>query len=152
MMSDTDEVLDQRVVQTWDGLYASCGLRTFCWFLNLRLLRPVKQGAKSCLIKGRFALGAGTAAMRLGLVSLTQTVIPEAGWHFTSVLTPQDLKIKLDSYSHEDWAGSTVAEQDAFLRSLREAGAPPGYARLPVDDSFPRWLREHRDALAQFIL
>jgi hypothetical protein len=152
MMSDTDEVLDHRVVQAWDGLYDCLGLRTFCWFLNLRLLEPVKQGAKSCLIKGRFALGAGTAATRLGLGALAGGIIPEAGWHFTSVLTPEDLKIKLDSYSHEDWAGSTVAEQEAFLRAIRAGRAMPGYERQPIDASFPRWLREHRDSLAQFIL
>ena len=152
MMSDTDEVLDHRMVQPWEGLYACLGLRTFCWFLNLRLIEPVKQGAKSCLIKARYALGAGTAATRLGLGALAGDIVPDAGWHFTSVLTAEDLKIKLDSYSHEDWAGSTVAEQEAFLGAIRRGRTMPGYARDPIDASFPRYVREHQDALADFIL
>jgi hypothetical protein len=152
MMTDTDEVLDGARTQAFEGLYACCGLRTFCWFLNLRLLEPVKQGAKSCLIRGRFALGAGTAYTRLGLGALAGEILPETGWHFTSVLTPEDLKIKLDSYSHEDWAGSSVAEQDAFLRAIREGRVMPGYERQVLDSSFPRYVLQEREALAQFIL
>jgi hypothetical protein len=152
MLTDTDEVLERAAVESFDGLYTSCGLRTFCWFLNYRLLNPVKQGAKSCLIKGRFLVGCGAALVRLGLGALIKDVIPEAGWHFTSVLSPEALKIKLDSYSHEDWAGSSVAEQEAFLRRIREGRDFPGYARQPLDASFPRYVRDQREALAQFIL
>ena len=152
LMSDTDEVLDRACVEAFDGLYASCGLRTFCHFLNFRLLEPTKQGAKSCLIQGRFVLGAGTALTRLGLGALAGEIIPDAGWHFTSVLSAEDLKIKLDSYSHEDWAGSTVAQQDKLLSSIRGGREIPGYLRQPIDDSFPRYVREQRKALAQFIL
>jgi beta-1,4-mannosyl-glycoprotein beta-1,4-N-acetylglucosaminyltransferase len=152
MLSDTDEVLERAVVESFDGLYANCGLRTFCWFLNYRLLNPVKQGAKSCLIKGRFLHGFGAARVRLGLGSLVKDILPEAGWHFTSVLSPEALKIKLDSYSHEDWAGSSVAKQEAFLSGIREGREYAGYVRQPLDSSFPRYIRDQRQALAQFIL
>jgi hypothetical protein len=152
MLSDADEVLERGKIEAWDGLQTTCGLRTFCWFLNYRLLEPVKQGAKSCLVKGRCLAGCGTAMARLMLGTLTREILPEAGWHFTSVLTAEALKAKLDSYSHEDWAGSSVAEQAAFLRSIREGEDQPGYRREPVDESFPRFVREHREALAEFIL
>lgn len=152
MLTDTDEVLERAKVEAFEGLHTSCGLRTFCWFLNYRLLAPVKQGAKSCLVKGRFVAAIGTAAIRLALGSLIKDVLPEVGWHFTSVLPAADLKTKLDSYSHEDWAGSTVAEQAAFLNRIREGDDYPGYARQELDLSFPRWVREHREELAQFIL
>jgi hypothetical protein len=152
MLTDTDEVLDRQVVEAFDVLYTCCGLRTFCWFLNYRLLNPVKQGAKSCLIRGRFLPQAGTALVRLGMGSLIKDILPEAGWHFTSVLTAEALKIKLDSYSHEEWAGSSVARQEAFLGGLRDGAEYPGYVRQPLDASFPRYIRDHREALAEFIL
>jgi hypothetical protein len=78
--------------------------------------------------------------------------LSDGGWHFSSVLTPENIELKLRSYSHEEHQSGTVATHAWELEQIRAGHRDPGFARAPIDSSFPRVLQDRPEAFAAFIL
>jgi hypothetical protein len=153
IISDVDEIVrrprpDHPALQ----LLAGAELRTYAYFFNCEVLTE-RPKVKSVFARAKLLADNGSSYLRLGGSRyLRQSVIENAGWHFTGVAEPADLERKARSFSHVEWSHLDRSYFETFTRRLREGGLGEHYARRELDDSFPASLLRRRDDLARLLL
>ena len=81
--------------------------------------------------------------------------IQDGGWHFTWVLTLEDIIKKMDSTAHtfDDPRFKDIVFLDKTIKSNRDFQDPKkGYIALAVDDSFPEPMRRHPEKYDKFLM
>jgi hypothetical protein len=140
LLTDADEVLDERGMAALEGPFDTCEVRAFSYFLNLRRAGAGRiDGAAA--VEARFLTGVGLSEARIGLRLYRRSRIADAGWRFGDIP---------DSGAPDPVARS--AEQAAVLEEIRAGSTPAGFQRAPLDESFPRYVRERSEGLAGLIL
>jgi len=82
-------------------------------------------------------------------------VVENGGWHFTYMGGADRVRQKLDAYAHQENNLPQLADPQAIDRvinqgqSLFNKGGKVQF--VPLDDTFPRYLLEHRDKYASWI-
>ena len=151
ILSDVDEILSRAAFEGFQGDVASGALRTFRIFLNCELVTPTPQ-LKTAVTHARQAAAHGWNYLRLGAIRFRRGEhLPNAGWHFSSIGTPEWLAYKMQCTAHEEWSYMDTDFFEKYLPKMRRA-LGPGFQRCEIDDSFPACIRERRDDLADFIL
>jgi hypothetical protein len=135
LVTDADEVLDQRNVAAFDGPYGACEVQTFAYFLNLQRAGGERSDGAGVL-EARFLTSAGLSWLRLGLRLHYRGRIADAGWRFGEIPA----------------CPARRAEREAVLEAIRAGSGPPGFRRALLDESFPRYVRERSAELAELIL
>jgi beta-1,4-mannosyl-glycoprotein beta-1,4-N-acetylglucosaminyltransferase len=77
-----------------------------------------------------------------------------AGWHFSYLMTPEQIIEKLASFSHQEFNTPQIASIDYIRRCMAEGKDLFGNGRcrvVPLDESFPAPLRQERARYAPFI-
>ena len=151
LISDADEIVDRSVLDQFRGPVQGMSMRTFQHFFNNEIV-PARGAVISVLASARLLQFNGASYLRIGVKQhARKSRLRAGGWHFTSITDPEGLEAKMKSYSHQEHAHLDRHYFSGLMETMR-AGAAPGFARREIDDSFPAYLREHRDALKRFIL
>ena len=70
----------------------------------------------------------------------TQT-IAEGGWHFSYLMTPEQIRAKLEAFSHQELNLPAFASEENIRQSLLQRrdlfGGDRRFEVVPIDDSFP---------------
>jgi beta-1,4-mannosyl-glycoprotein beta-1,4-N-acetylglucosaminyltransferase len=80
--------------------------------------------------------------------------IENGGWHFSFIKNPEDIVKKLKSYAHSEFA---VFGDTNFIKrniEMKKFFIDPNKKLkvVPVDDSFPAYIKENKEKLANWIL
>ena len=151
ILSDLDEIPNTAVLVPTiaaDGPVA-LGQRLFVGYLNAECIN-LASWTKSKVMRGRHISGSLTA-LRLA----THPIIPRAGWHFTFLGGVPQIRHKIESYAHQELNRRRFKSERNITRAFR-AGRAPFDAKLrlrevPIDATFPRYVRENQDRLKHFI-
>ncbi|NHQ75165.1 hypothetical protein HAT86_11930 [Roseovarius gahaiensis] len=85
-------------------------------------------------------------------------IIKEAGWHFSYVMPPEAISEKISAFSHQELNKSNFndpkkisarIQRRADLFDRKQQG---DLKAVPLDASFPRFIRENSDAYADFLV
>jgi beta-1,4-mannosyl-glycoprotein beta-1,4-N-acetylglucosaminyltransferase len=161
LITDVDEIVDRRAVQDFEGDFARLHMPLHRFFLNYRpapgsRLRNGRTGA----VWRADALrrwGLSYARFRLSRLEKDWARIPDAGWHFSALGDAERIARKYANYAHQESGKrqQTLREAGAvadLLDQLKDGRLEEGWERCEVDESFPAWVREHRQELADVIL
>jgi hypothetical protein len=135
LLTDPEEVLDNGKLAALQAPYGACGVETFAYFLNLRRTDEPPPRPAAAVLEARFLAGTGMSEARLGLRLHGRPRIVRGGWRFGSIAE----------------AGGEAAPAPV-IAALRAGGEPEGFERAPLDESFPRYVRERSGELAGLIL
>lgn len=87
-----------------------------------------------------------------------ETFIPNAGWHFSYLGTPEQIKHKLHTFAHDEFDLSHITSLEHIQwaieqrKDLLERVDGPVPEAVPIDGTWPRYLRQNIDRYSQFIL
>jgi beta-1,4-mannosyl-glycoprotein beta-1,4-N-acetylglucosaminyltransferase len=151
IVSDVDEMVRREALEGLAVPWATCAVRTYGFFLNYLRVGEARQERKIPLIRARFLAGIGLSQTR-HLAAYSKSILEDAGWHFHSVMGAADLRLKFDSFSHEEWGGMSEAYYRSVLDRIRAGEDYPRFVRVPIDQSFPGYVVENQDRLAEWIL
>ena len=154
--TDVDELIDGRVIAGFEGDFASLDLRLSRFFLNYRPLpgSPNSTHIKSSIFKAKYRQRYGVSYGRLALGPWDRNshVLRNAGWHFTSVMDPLDISLKLRSYSHQERKTRSTAHFEEVLQRIRRGEPEPGWERVELDHSFPASVRRNAEAFRTMLV
>lgn len=171
LVSDVDEIPDPDKVRSF-AAHPGVKVfdeRYFAYYLNFRNVRQRRWWGTKMLSYADFchcfdgvdvlydeflpqALNAGTTASKIRMRNLPCSRggvmrLPDAGWHFTSLGGTQAVIEKLKSYSHQEHSHEEGHFDPAVIERLIREGKSPGLKMncfaVPLDESFPRYLREN---------
>jgi beta-1,4-mannosyl-glycoprotein beta-1,4-N-acetylglucosaminyltransferase len=82
--------------------------------------------------------------------------LSEGGWHFSWLMTPEQMIEKIESYSHTEHNTPSIKSLDA-IRAAIESGRDilrkgERFRLVEIDSSFPPFLREHLDQFHDWCL
>lgn len=122
---------------------------TLDWLVPIQILweRPIMVRAGDCR---------DLEALRHTGDGLQRVSIPEAGWHFSCLGQAETLAKKLRSFAHAELDSAEVTDLGRLAECIRtgtDLVIPPRFVCEPatVDDSYPRWVREHLDQYAHLL-
>ena len=152
LISDVDEIVDPAVLDSFRQPFATIGMRTFLYFLNYERVGDRGVRYKVGVVEARMLQAAGLSGLRVGMWAYSERRLENGGWHFSSMLTPEDLELKVRSYSHEEHQRGAAPTYRKLLKRIRRGWRESGFECVPMDESFPRALRERPERYASFIL
>ncbi len=84
------------------------------------------------------------------------TVARDAGWHFTSIGDVERIALKLESYEHSEANTDENKNPEAMRRRIREGRSifsdnESRFKIVPLDESFPQYLRTHQAAFRHIL-
>ena len=82
-------------------------------------------------------------------------IIKNGGWHFNSLLTPQEISLKLKTFAHTEFAKPEYSDvniikenirknQDLFKRNVT-------YMKVELDNTFPKYILENKNKFSNWI-
>jgi len=80
----------------------------------------------------------------------------DGGWHFNSLLTPEEISLKLKTFAHTEFAKPEYSDvniikeniqqnKDLFKRNIT-------YKRVELDNTFPKYILENKEDLSPWIV
>jgi hypothetical protein len=152
LISDVDEIVDPAVLEGFEQPFASIGMRTFNYFLNYERIPDRGVRRKAGVVQARMLQGAGLSSLRVGMSVYSKRWLRDGGWHFSFLLTPEDILLKLRSYSHQENNSGSAESHEQILESIRGGWRHPDFERVPIDETFPPALRDLPERYAPFVL
>jgi tetratricopeptide (TPR) repeat protein len=157
-ISDVDEIVDGRAVEDFDGDFARLHMNLFRFFLNYRPMdwSEFRTGRTGAIFKGKYLKDRGLSYARVVLSRHKKDWcrILDAGWHFNSLGQAEKIARKYNTYAH---ASGDAAYRDAvalqeLLGRIRAGQPEDEWERCEIDETFPKYVLQNRDALAELIL
>jgi hypothetical protein len=159
LLTDADEIVDRRALEGFDGEFASLQMPTFKYFLNYRPAVGHRKHAlrKSSIWRARYLEAFGSSYLRFYLAGddLRTHVIPNAGWHFTSMMDATAVSRKVDSYAHQEQTKKHLRDEAHYrnlLERIRRGEFEDGWERCEIDGSYPSFVRDRRDEVAHLLI
>jgi beta-1,4-mannosyl-glycoprotein beta-1,4-N-acetylglucosaminyltransferase len=157
--TDVDEIVDRPALEGIETDFAALDLNLSRFFLNYRPApgNPERTALKSTLFKAKHLSRHGVSYGRSYLAHRYSKahVVPDAGWHFTSMFDAPGISLKVQSYAHQEHGKAkfrSIPHFQALRGRLRAGEFEPGWERVDLDGSFPRSLHRHLDEFADVIL
>lgn len=157
--TDADEIIDHRALEGFSGDYACLLTRVSRFFLNYRPDRSNKKRLRrsSSIFKAKHLSRFGVSFARFFLARRWPRayLIPEAGWHFTSIADAAGVSNKIASYAHQEQTKAHFRDETHFaalLGRVRAGQLEPGWERAEIDDTFPSFVVRRRSELEPLIL
>ena len=86
---------------------------------------------------------------------LTQSLY-DAGWHFTWMGSVDDMLLKLESFSHQEFNVSRYKDRAAILKKIRSGrdllDRDFSYRLMPLDEGLPTYISKHPESFDDWIL
>lgn len=177
MVSDVDEIPHPAVVRAFQPLRYVSGVlnQHFHWYaFNNRMVRssepsdvPWRRARITTVGRLRRWYGGPQnlrehrpsgvlRSVRRYLHKHHSQVIEPGGWHFSYLMTPEQIRQKIESFSHQELNRPQFTDLGLIADALRQRrdlfGAGREFEVVPLDDSFPAALREERERFARWIL
>lgn len=87
---------------------------------------------------------------------MNHDLIPDAGWHFSYIKTPENIKKKIEAFSHQEFNFDSItnlenisnkieAREDLFQRQEMSLSV------VPIDESYPEYIKENLENLKDWI-
>lgn len=152
IISDADEIIDRRALESFAGDAMGMELRTFQYFYNCEVLD--KRRVKSAITTAKVLVANGSSYLRIGCGGYfrPRLALQRAGWHFTNVATPEFVETKMRSFSHEERSHIDRATVESTRSKLRRGDDKGIWVRREIDEEFPEYIRQNLKALSAFIL
>lgn len=83
-----------------------------------------------------------------------RTILPNSMWHFSYLMSAEDIKTKMESFSHQEFRGlATMNHIVHALDNNKDVLSRPGikFTAVEIDETFPRYVKENKDLLKQWI-
>ena len=175
MVSDVDEIPMPEKVRAAASRpgFKVFDQRYYAYYLNYRNVRQCRWWGTKMLSYADFlhafdgvkvvydeflpeSENAGTTASKIRMRNLPGLQrVRDAGWHFTSMGGTAAVAEKLKSYSHQEHSHEKGHFDPVVIERLIKEGKGPGLKMncfaVPVDDRFPRYLRENQERYGAFI-
>ena len=83
-------------------------------------------------------------------------VIENAGWHFNSLLDPEDISIKLKTFAHKEFSSLEFSDIDIIKKNILEMRdlfkRDQYYKKVELDKTFPDFILQNQEKLKKWIL
>jgi beta-1,4-mannosyl-glycoprotein beta-1,4-N-acetylglucosaminyltransferase len=81
-------------------------------------------------------------------------IIENAGWHFTYLGGEEQIKYKLESFSHQEHNNLHIKSniKEYLNKNLDIFGRNVRYKIVDIDDSYPQYIVENKEKLSRFII
>jgi beta-1,4-mannosyl-glycoprotein beta-1,4-N-acetylglucosaminyltransferase len=150
LLSDVDEIIQSSTIERVTTA-AGAELRTFKYFYNLELAG--KPRIKTAVVRAKTLLANGSSYLRVGLAAFEPVErLTNAGWHFTSIGTPEALEQKMKCSSHQEWSHLDQSYFEEVMRGLKTGDPGKDWIRREIDDDLPAFVLQNRAALEDFLL
>ena len=87
---------------------------------------------------------------------LGQQWLKDGGWHFSWVMSPEDMIVKIESYSHTEDDRPEVKSVPAIKEAIRSGrdilGKDERFRLIPIDATFPKPLQDHPERYESLIV
>ena len=116
-----------------------------------------QQNRTGVICRGQHLLDYGASYLRLGLGRYNKdwNLVPQAGWHFTSINDASSISEKFRSYSHQGRSKAVFRSEsgvDAVLQRIRAGEFDEHWARSGIDERLPDYVRQNQAELTEFLL
>ena len=78
------------------------------------------------------------------------------GWHFNSLLKPEDISLKLKSFAHVEFKSDKYSNIDVIRKNIDEKRdlfkRDRFYKKVDLDKSFPDFIIKNKSSLSEWIL
>jgi hypothetical protein len=159
LITDADEIVDRRALEGYWPHLASLRMATSKHFLNYAALPGNAHANRrsGAICRGEHLARFGVTYIRTALSAARKQweTVPKAGWHFTSLGDTDAVFGKLSAYAHQEESKSVYRERsgvEAHLAGVRAGRFEEGWTRRPVDETYPRFVRENQERLAPLLL
>jgi beta-1,4-mannosyl-glycoprotein beta-1,4-N-acetylglucosaminyltransferase len=159
ILTDADEIIRRSALDAFDGELMGLMTTNHKLFFNYTAVHaggPLMRRS-STICRARVLREFGSSFIRFYLTWPRKgwNAIPDAGWHFSFMNTAAQLAQKIASYAHQEavaagWAND--AKVAAAIADVRSGRFEDGWRRQELDDSFPAYVLQNSEALAEFIL
>ncbi len=155
VISDVDEIPRAKVLRSFSGDMAALELDHFYYKLNCKNLK--RKWMAPIVTRRRHLTTPDAARERAWRYHEYGTpVLTNAGWHFSCMSDPAGIKLKLESFSHQEYNKSEFTDIDAIANRIKYGLDLVGrsdhfWCCVPLDSSFPRYLLENREAFSELI-
>lgn len=175
LLSDLDEIPHPEVVKALDSILCE-GIRgvrfrmsAYYYYLNyFNYTKPIWEMGTfaarfsvfedkeylSCAVMGRFTPESENqgATMQRCRFLLADKSLPRAGWHFSYLGGIEAIENKLKSFSHSEFSTIPRPVLEQRIRKGRDPfGRGERFFGEPIDDTFPRYIKENQEKLAPLI-
>ena len=152
LVSDADEVIDRKVVESFSGPFASLGLRYYSYFFNLELIEA-PQSKWTAMLKAKYLTQIGAGYSRIAIPCYAKHhFVENAGWHFSKVRSAEELARKFGRNSNVLRSAVGRDALSELIAQIRAKGGLDGYVRRDLADGFPGYIARHADDLRELIL
>ena len=83
-------------------------------------------------------------------------IFDNGGWHFNSLLKPEDISLKLKSFAHIEFSSDKFSNVDVIKKNINENRdlflRDRYYKKVELDQSFPDFLRKNQNLFNEWIL
>lgn len=153
IVSDIDEIVDRRIVPF---MYDSIGparllMKFYYYYFNCRVLKNEWFFAAFC----RFRDYQSAQVLRIGDNNgYHKQVMTNAGWHFSYLVSPEDIPRKLEAFAHAEYDADCYKDVDHIKRCIDEGTdilkrPHMKFAIEPLDA--PECVMRNRDKYRNFI-
>ena len=81
--------------------------------------------------------------------------IEDGGWHFSSIKTAEAIYRKLNSYAEQQWNNKKFKDLEVIKNKIEKKidlfDRGYDFKVLKIDDTFPKYIKENKDKLKEFI-
>ena len=154
LLTDTDEIVDRRRLEGFEGEFAVLKKSQHRYFFNYRRTNAAWPVSGNLIVmRARYFRDFSYSVARTLLpAQLASNRLEHAGWHFSSIGDVTAVVRKLASYSHEEnVCGDGPDRLTGLLAQIRAGQMEPGWERCDLDE-LPAYIRENRERLADLIL
>jgi len=79
-------------------------------------------------------------------------IFKDGGWHFNSLLTPEEITLKLKTFAHEEYAESEYSNIDIIRKNIQQHKdlfkRNLTYQKVDLDITFPKYILENKQKLS----
>jgi len=168
MFSDPDEIPRPEVLKNFllNQTYGIFLQKCFCYKLNIFNKHETPwQGTRICKMKNlksfdymrqKIEQKNLSKSFLKFYVNKSIQLVENGGWHFNSLLTVEEISIKLKTFAHSEFASDKYSSIDIIKKNILEMrdlfNRNRYYDKVQLDDSYPDFILNNRASLENWIL
>ena len=164
MISDADEIPRAASIARFRGPLAIVENRLYYYRFNLQMKHAGDRFLSTRMIRRRDLRVPQTLRDRKGKLypwwrldkPRNAQILTDGGWHFSYLLDVQGIAEKVAASAHQEFATARFTDRERIERCIRDGEDlfdrdGRRLEKVPIDDSYPAWVRQHQAELAPWI-
>ena len=82
--------------------------------------------------------------------------INDGGWHFSYLMSPEKIKLKLESFAHGEFNRQDITDIDLIKNKVNKNkdifNRNIFFQKVQIDDSFPEYIVQNKQKFSEFII